>query len=144
MNTTTINARLLAAYRRAEYWCQVDQNKVLVRIGARHPALDQLLTDELPCWSIISACNPGSKIVDPQRNSAANRRLEEILEQRRYPYWQAWAADPDHVWPDETGFLVLLPHREMGIALGRSFAQNAVVIGSKHTAAEIHCCLVPP
>lgn len=118
----SISPELWEAYRRTEYRIGAPYNLVL--------KVDQN-TAGLPGgpWAYLTAWNPGSKPLPRLENRNRQFELESLLCDERVTTVPGTARDPAEEWPDEEGVLVLGLSRERAVELGRTFGQNAVLIG---------------
>jgi predicted nucleic acid-binding protein len=122
--TPSLPAALEAAYRQAHY--VVFEPPILIRIGERNAALDELI-GRSGSAAFVTAANPGSE----RRSEAENLRLVEALEASLkascHRYFEGEGRDAQGAWPAEPSFLVLGIARAEAIQLARRFAQNALV-----------------
>jgi len=129
---------LESAYYRAEYVVRSPQRKTIVRVGVMNHELDIILEESgYSNYAIISAHNPGSNRLSDAENTARHGRLLEELEVRRVPFWTAENLDPDAKWPDEKSVCVLGVEPEVAAEIGRTYAQAAVLIGSRGQSPSI-------
>lgn len=132
---------LLAVYQATLYTVETEAGALGVRIGARSPAIDRLLSERGARSGVfITAWNPLSRLVGSEANEAANRALGAALT-------AAGLAFLPHIglpdirpgdnpgWPPEHGFFVLDPPDP--IALGRHWRQNAVVVIERNGPARL-------
>lgn len=124
---TAIAANTLAAYRRAHY-CVDALPSFVLRVDAPSAALQALQRRHgCACSVFITACNPGSQLLDPQVNALRQRALLEQLRTGAHTLFSGYGRDPDGLWPPEPSFLVLGLELDAAQQLGRRHEQNAVV-----------------
>jgi len=128
---------LEAAYRRTEYRVSLTDGRMLaLRIGVRDRDAERRLrlAGVRKSWAIVTPCNPGSRRIGARCNATQLRRLERQLKRSGHRYLHAVNHDPSGRWPDEPGFLLCDPPRELAASLGRAFGQNAFVHGGIEAA----------
>jgi glycine/D-amino acid oxidase-like deaminating enzyme len=131
-----MSPELLEAYKRSEYIVHADE-KIVLRIGAPNAALDALMEAEGARTAVfITAANPGSDPRPAGENAAANAALEKIIAGSGYPHFRGEGRDPQDGWC-EPSFLVLGIYRANAEALGRLFAQNAIVFAEQGRPPEL-------
>ena len=128
---------LVAAYRAAEYVVFADP-PLLMHIGQSSAALDALLEGAGACAAaFITACNPRGNPHPDADNAAATRALSEDLRKRCYRCHAGEGRDPGGRWKPETSFFVLGMPRVEAEAIGRAYAQNAIVYAERGLAPEL-------
>lgn len=120
-------AALLEAYRTTRFVAYDGDRHVVATVGEHVPAMDELL-NRLAARSgvFITAWNPRSIVLSPERNAAAAGRLEaRVLAEgfRTLPH-RGFSADP--AWHPEEGLFVLDIDFDYAIAMATDFGQNAV------------------
>ncbi|EMI16396.1 hypothetical protein RMSM_06684 [Rhodopirellula maiorica SM1] len=126
------------AYRKTIYWCESPEQSVAIRIGHKHPVLDDALRNEAVSeWAFITAYNPHSTPKAPSQNRAMNEQLECEIARLGYLYWHGTGIDPKGQWPPEASFLLLGIMPASAANIGRKYHQNAIVIGRVGGAAEL-------
>jgi uncharacterized protein len=129
----TLTPDLVHAYQHAAY-ALVDGGAVL-RIGAHDPALDRLLDEHgVASAAFVTAANPRGVPTSHAANRAAMAELEAAL---AYPFLASEGRDPGGRWIAEPSVLVLGIPRAEAEALGRRFAQNAIVYVERGAAPEL-------
>ena len=129
---------LEAAYRATTYRIFLPGGVCDLRPGAA--------SETLRCWletagatrfAILTAHNPGSSLVDAEKNALRQAQLEcDLLESGYEPYAGENVADSD-AWSDEESCFVLdIPVAE-ALALGAKFGQNAIIYGSDDGVPEL-------
>jgi len=118
---------LLEAYRTTRFVAYDDAREVAAMIGEAAPEMDALL-ERLAARSgvFITAWNPGSIVLSPERNAAAAGRLAARLAAegfRALPH-RGFSADP--AWQAEEGLFVLDIDFDYAVALAADFGQNAI------------------
>ncbi len=133
--TRITSQTLYQAFAAAEYRVHVDGRWLLIRIGCRHPQLDQAL--DLADWAIVTAWNPGGQ----RCSDAANRRAEQALRQavttHGWTNFEALNRDPNGAWPDEPGRLIVAAPQNKIKALAQHFGQAAIVCAEAGAPARL-------
>jgi len=128
---------LAAAYREAEYVVFGEPDLVL-RIGEPRPALDALLADlGAEGAAFLSAANPASERRSAEENRRAAAALDAELATANYSRCPGEGRDPKGRWPAEPSVLAVGIPRAAAEALGRRFAQNAIVYIARGAAPEL-------
>lgn len=123
-------------YRATTYCATWGEHEIRLRIGEKHPELDERVRGEgRDAWAYLTAWNPGSIGLSEERNRSAQAELEAELERRGLVFFPG-ASEPDDGSPPEASVLVLLG-REEALELARRFGQNAFVGGRVGGAAEL-------
>jgi hypothetical protein len=130
---------LQAAFAATDYLVETEAGTIRVRIGRRHPSLDDRL-GRLP-WAIVTAFNPGARRWPASDNRGADAALKRrlaagaptVLLRTRH-------RDPDREWPDEAGWLFAPADAVDAERLGREFGQVAVVHGRADAPAALRTC----
>ena len=102
-----------------------------LRIGRPDPAFELFLRKwQASDWGVITACNPGGKLVpDARENVLATKQLAMTIRA------QGWLGFPsiNHAdagdWPDEPGYCVLNAGESALCRLAKMFGQAAIVFG---------------
>lgn len=102
-----------------------------LRIGESDPAFELFLRKwRAANWGIITACNPGGRLLpDAKANAAATKELATRIRAR------GWLAFPsiNHAdagdWPDEPGYCVLHAGETALRNLAKELGQAAIVYG---------------
>ncbi|MEM9604637.1 MAG: DUF3293 domain-containing protein [Pseudomonadota bacterium] len=123
---------LEAAFARTVYRVQLpDEQMLAIRVGARHPLLDEWVRDYgLQSWCFITAWNPGAEQRDRRANAKANVALFMELQGDGHPTVSASAQSRDGDWPAEPGFLVLGVSEADALGYAGRYGQRAVVFGT--------------
>lgn len=131
---------LARAYRRTSYWLQTHP-PFCVRVGAVSPALDSLLKEYgTDSWAFITAFNPHSQPVSAAENRARDAQLIARLDRDGCKHIACDGVDDDGTWPTEHGHVIFGIDTEAARALGREFAQNAILIGRINEAPLLSFC----
>lgn len=117
----------LVAYLETRYEVWADSPFVL-QIGNRSRELARLYR-AVNCWcaAYISASNPRGQLAGADWNAAATRRLHRLLDRRGHAWLPGRGVDPRGEWPGESSVLVPGMRLLDAAAVGRRFAQNAVL-----------------
>jgi uncharacterized protein len=131
----SLSAELIAAYRAAEYVVFANPDLVL-RVGApAPPGLDALLEGHgAASAAFITAANPRGVQRGAAENQAAMAALQACL---AWPFHAGEGRAPQRGWPAEPSVLVVGIPRAQAEALGRRFAQNAIVFAQKGAVVEL-------
>lgn len=123
------------AYARAIYWVDLPHadNVRRLRAFAAHPELDDYLRTWHPAtneWAFLTAWNPRSTILPVVENQRRQAALEQMLRQQKRTFFSGEGRSPqgERQWR-EPSFFVLGMSPEQARALGRTFQQNAVLVG---------------
>lgn len=126
---------LLQAFLETEYMILPGADSIPVRIGNRHPELDNLLGDRP--WAIVTACNPGAVASEPEANEQAHQQLLAAIADAGRDFLPACNRDPGHDWPDEPSLLIINAEFDWLIAVADRLGQLALVAGRPGQAAEL-------
>lgn len=119
-----------AAYQATDYRVELSEQSVVLRIGVAHPGFASWLGQRrYDKFAIVTAYNPGSVLLAESDNQLRHGALLTAVRQRGIPFRfgenRADAGD----WPPEPSVVLLGVPVDVARALGRQFAQNAIVIG---------------
>lgn len=118
------------AFRATTYRVDVGGEVFDLRVEEGHPAFSFWLKEQgISNWSIVTACNPGSKLAQGQ-NVASTLRLQEAIVERAWHHVTACNFADAGNWPDEPGFCVFDADEEALRMLAIEFGQTAIVRGS--------------
>ena len=140
-NATVRNEQELAAAYRGTSYCVQTQPPFCVRVGTVSAAMDSLLKDYgADTWAFITAFNPRSRPVSAEENRTRDRALIARLDREGFKHIACDGVDDDRTWPTEHGHVVFGIDAETARALGREFAQNAILLGCLGEAALLSFC----
>jgi hypothetical protein len=133
-----MSAALLEAYRTTRFVAYDGDRQVVATIGEHALAMDALL-ERLAARSgvFITAWNPRSVVLSPERNAAAAGRLAARVAAegfRTLPH-RGFSADPS--WHAEEGLFVLDIDFAYAVAMAADFGQNAVTAVSLGQLASL-------
>jgi len=96
-------------------------------------------------WVVITADNPGSRLLSVAENRPRQQELSELLASLGLRCWPAENLAMAGDWPPENGFFAMGSplDRRRAKALGRQMGQNAVLFGTATGAAELLWCEEP-
>lgn len=115
-------------YRRAVYRLELGSGPLHIGIGVYSEPLALLLQAQgVRTAAFLTACNPGSREIDPADNQAAQAALLEAAARLGHSTLPGVAVDPDGAWPDEESVLILGIDAATATMLARRFGQNALV-----------------
>lgn len=128
---------LRKAYLETAYVVRAPQGVHALRIGALHPAFDaELGAAGAQCWAVVTAWNPGSLPRSAEENALAQDELLQAVALLGLRGWAAEGKADGGGWREES--LCILDMDTAGaVALGRRFAQLAVVVGQRSGAAQL-------
>jgi len=119
-----------AAFRATTYRVAPDDAVFDLRIGLAHPAFDAFLRRQnVSCWAVLTACNPGASRDDEDANAQRHQCLHERLLEFGWLFAPASNIAADGVWPAEPGFLLLQVGEQEVRKLAAEFSQLAFVCG---------------
>lgn len=131
-------SELVEAYCATTFAAQLPDGEIGIRIGQRHPRLDALLKERgVGTWAYITACNPGSADLPPDKNDKHSAELVRYLELKGYRFFLGEGRPYEPVWDPEASVLVIGIEHEAAIRLGQDLNQNAIVIGQYEGVAEL-------
>jgi hypothetical protein len=121
---------LAAAYRATTYRVFLPGGYADLRIGEANDVLNAWLERTgVACFAIITAYNPGSRLVAAEKNAEQQSKLEcDLLEGHYEPYAGENVPDNDGGLVEETCFVPDIT-QEDACALAEDFGQNAIVCG---------------
>jgi hypothetical protein len=133
------------AYRATDYHVALPVGEIALRVGEAAPLLDLWLAGEnLTCWGVLTACNPGSIRLPEPQNRKLQEDLRQLLLQKDYRIFpgenRAHAGD----WPPEPAFFVASLMRIEALKLARLFGQNAFLWGRFAHAPMLCWCSDAP
>ena len=133
---------LRIAYEATEYWVDdAPSGPFYLRCGERSPKLDDLLAGAgLGGWVYITASNPGSCQLSDEENMGRMQRLEVQLRALNCVIYHGRGGGTAGNWPAEPSFLALGLGEEEGLEIGRTFGQNAIVVGTRGEPAQLVTC----
>ena len=100
------------------------------------PALDQLLLrHDCRTWAYVTAHNPASTLLHPEKNQRRQRDLEEELSKAGRPFYRGEGVGTEGDWPAEQSVLILGISRQDALDLAESHGQAALVFGEIGQAA---------
>ncbi len=126
---------LLLAFASTDYRVALPEGAETVRIGNRHQRLDRLAGRAW--WAIVTAFNPGARLVDTAENRLRHQQLIGLCREQRISTLPCINIDPTGQWPDEPSLLMSDVAVDTAISLARHFGQRAVVCGRAGQAAEL-------
>ena len=138
-------AALWSAFENTSFLTDTHKGTICIRVGATESTLDSLLIeDDATEWAFVTAHNPGSMKPDAAANASRHRRLQELVTNDEYKFFPGKGVGTDPNWPPEESILIIGITRDEAICLGRSFGQNAIVVGHRGEPAELIDCRLPP
>ena len=134
--------QLSQSYRQTTYKVLTGQGPVHLRIDQHSKVLDDLLIEHgAQFWAFITAWNPYSQVLTLAENRQRNSILERQIKHMKLHYLPGLGCGDDPSWMPEESWFVFDLSRANAIQLGQLFEQNAVVLGSLKTNAELVWCI---
>lgn len=128
LKQSTIPAKLIQCYVTAHYQARIDSGTLTLLIGQHNELLSKLMKEYgTQCALYITAYNPHSQPQDRETNLTASKQLFVLLSTLSSHIFTGKSSDPAGKWPVEPSFLALGIDLVASKALGRQFAQNAIV-----------------
>jgi hypothetical protein len=129
---------LETAYRSTSYDVDAPEGRIAIRIGQHSPLLDRLLRrHHTRTWAFLTAANPRSRLLMDEENERRNVDLEQVVQTAGYPHYRGESVADDGVWSPEPSFLIVGITQKDAAILGRSFGQNALVLGELGEPARL-------
>lgn len=130
---------LAEAYRAARYLVLLENGPLELRVGVRDEAAEARLAGATSAghWALVTPCNPRSVPLTDEENLRLYRQMRAELEARHQAWIPTLHRDPEGLWPDEPGFLLIEPPPERTTDLGRRYQQNALVLLRTGSAPEL-------
>lgn len=129
------------AYETTAYWVE---ERFAIRCRTRSAALDALLVAlGHDTWAYVTACNPGSVILDEATNARRMAELTRHLEKLGHPFLTGLGVGAGSDWPPEPSLLVLGIEERAAEEIGRAFGQVAIVVGRRGEPATLRFCAPP-
>lgn len=100
-----------------------------VKIGEENlPVINQLFDNEnTTTAAILTAWNPRSQAVDLTQNKLRNDDLYNLLQEKKYLFFEAIGKGKYTRWPAEEGYFILGLNKEEAEKLAVHYEQNAYV-----------------
>lgn len=131
-------AILQIAYEQAIYEVYLNRKTIQFRISDRCLAIDSLISQHgVDSWALITAYNPYSQCLSERNNQQRHQKLIEQIEGLQLAYLDAAGKDPGEIWQPELSLFILGISRDIAIAIGRKFQQNAIVYGQIQQPVEL-------
>lgn len=138
----TVLSELNELYMTTSFRIASPAGHVDIRIGNRHPAVDQLLEKfDAADRAYITAWNPRSKLVSPAQNEDGQEQLKRLLRDRGLHFYEGAGIPDTGAWTPETSVCVAGVGRQEAIEIGARFGQPAIVVGIEGGVAELVYCL---
>ena len=129
-----IDPSLIQSYNETEY--HVFDPVMVLKIGELNPELDSLLLEQgNKDWAFITASNPYSNLLPAGVNGARFALLKEAV--KSWLYFEGEGAGTGPLWKPEQSLLILGINENDAIEIGKSFEQNAIVVGKIHSPPEL-------
>ncbi len=131
-----------AAYRATLY--TVPGLGLKLFIGRPSRSLDAVLRYfDRAQWAFVTAANPRSKRLDERANAVRHHALRQRVWAGGWQGFEGYSVALDGRWPPESALLVLGIDEAAAVRLGRSFDQNAIVVGRRGAPPALRWCDEP-
>ncbi|MGB4467045.1 MAG: DUF3293 domain-containing protein [Azovibrio sp.] len=109
-----------------------------LRVGERQPQLDACLRQAgFSCWCLLTAWNPGSRLLPREENRARQEKLKKYLLDRGHIIFSGENHSCSGGWPLECTIFVPGSSRQEGREAALLFEQNAFLAGENDLPAEL-------
>lgn len=127
--------RLIAAYRRTNYFVGEGDDAILIRVDETCSPLDRLLEEAgVSEWAFVTAWNGMDE--RPDLNDVRQRRLIADIAAAGWSVRHGVGRSPENDWAEDS-VLILGSHRAEAEALGRRYQQRAIVVGRRGDPARL-------
>ena len=111
------------------YFIFIDGKQYGVKIGEDNlPIINQLFSrNNISTAALLTAWNPRSQAIDFQQNKLRNNELYNIIEEKKYPFYEALGKGEDPRWQAEEGYIILGLQKEEAENIAVQYEQNAYV-----------------
>jgi Protein of unknown function (DUF3293) len=138
-----LDRKLINTYWDTNYWLEPlileDQKPLLFRLDGRSEILEQHLEQfDIQTFAIITAFNPGSRLLPETENLRRNAALYEMLRVHCPQIREAKGQSVDETWA-EASFWALNIDLAVAAELGRVWEQLAIVCWKKDAQGELWC-----
>lgn len=124
-----MNTDLEQHYLDTIYFIFIEGKQYGIKIGEENlPVINQLFEkDNKTTAAILTAWNPRSQAIDFQQNKLRNSDLYNLLEEKKYCFYEALGKGKDQRWPAEEGYIILGLSKEEADKIAANYEQNAYV-----------------
>ena len=134
---TPLDRALIQDYEETVYRVRDGAIDFVLELGRPCEPLAQLYRERRKATAaFISGFNPYSQATDPVLNEEANARLRADLESGGCEVLEARGSNREGTW-EEASFLALGLARDVAMALGRRYRQNAIVFAEADAVPEL-------
>lgn len=126
---------LLNAFLATDYLVDIDEQRLCVKIGQAHNALDQALNQRR--WAILTADNPNARQLDESNNRDRRKALSTEATLAGLEHFPSTHRAQGNSWGDEHGLLLLEPPDDWLHRQAIRFRQLGVVQGRPGQFAEL-------
>jgi Protein of unknown function (DUF3293) len=138
MGVQLASSDLIAAYHATHYRVTDTECPFVLRIGVHSAELEALHARHgVACSAFLTAWNPRSRRATLEDNLEAQGRMTAELTHAGYALVAGVGEDPVGAWPGEPSVLMLGVPRAHAEAIGRRYAQNAVVWVGEDAVPEL-------
>jgi hypothetical protein len=124
-----MNTDLEQHYLDTIYFIFIEGKQYGIKIGEENlPVINHLFEKENKTTAaILTAWNPRSQAIDFQQNKLRNSDLYNLLEEKKYCFYEALGKGKDPRWPAEEGYIILGLSKEEADKIAANYEQNAYV-----------------
>lgn len=135
-------ATLAAIYTAAEFKWEIDGRWWPIQIGRQAGELDATFPDATR-FGMLSASNPGNVARSDADNRAADRELQQALDQLGLRYRPGFVIGRNRSWRAQN-WLVIEPGESTFDALARRFGQTGALLWLRGTPVRLRMCATRP
>lgn len=130
--------QLRCAFQATTYRVHTPEACFNLRIGITTPAFDTYLRRQnIVCWGIVSAYNPGASLCSEGENALRQQALQMRVQALGWTALSGVNIADAGDWPSEASSVLLGVDEAEVCALGRAFHQIAVVCGEVGSAPRL-------
>lgn len=131
-------ASLDAAYRATSYVAHLPEADEVLRVDGFSAPLDAYLQKmSVREWALISACNPGSKLLSDSRNRQRHQALIKAVNEQSYQWLPAEGIPDEPGWKPELSLIIFGIDLQNACALAAKFEQIALLAGAQGQPARL-------
>jgi hypothetical protein len=135
---SAIDSSLVEAYKNAVYRVQESGSQIEFFVDSISPELDNTLrVHSAATAAFVTACNPQSKVLNPEENQRRHKNLLNRLKAMQLSWLDGDGGDQAGHWAAEKSILILGISRKAATDLAIEYGQNALVWIQRGEPAEL-------